>query len=537
MRRDLRRQISITRYEEPHKMIKTRTATVDIQRRINNLLSTFIFISIFSAILMVVLKNYNLRTTFYDLGQLSNILFSYYHSQDLSFLFSHRAIPIAAPLSILNQYLPAIFGLQLFSAIFILSGVIISGYLLCKEKLQRRTFIAVLLASPITWYAILFDFHFEIFLFGLLPAFFYFSQNYRDWRSALFLFIIAALISAIKEPYALTASALGAYLILHDRRYVVGSTIFVSCGAYFAFATAMIIPHFSEGRGTGQIWSHAFGHLGSTSLEMLVTVVSSPVNALIGVWSVDKLLYVSALFFPFLLTIRYSPIYVLPGLPTLLISLISHNDNHSGLAHQYSIATFLPLVIGLAASLSKLPRNTANRALAGTFVINFLLLVAIGPSPYSRLFWNSKIWSYEASAYIPDARTNAITTAIQRYVPKDPQVSVAVQNSINSSHLSNRFHYMAFPNGVFTAYRLPAGTSSSWTNVYAEYVLIDLKRPHFIQDQGCDWRWGRCHDLAQEAKFKEMVKQLRNQFDLLVAIDGFQIFRRKQRDELSVLRP
>ena len=47
----------------------------------------------------------------------------------------------------------------------------------------------------------------------------------------------------------------------------------------------------------------------------------------------------------------------------------------------------------------------------------------------------------------------------------------------------------------------------------------------------------RAQKAAQEAKFKEMVKQLRNQFDLLVAIDGFQIFRRKQRDELSVLRP
>jgi uncharacterized membrane protein len=488
-------------------------------------------------LLMVALRNYNLRTSFYDLGQYATILYGYHHSDSSTYLFSTHAQPLIAPLALAYSLFNSPAALQIFSTMVVFGGIYFSVVYLLRDGLERRLGAAIFFASPITWYAVLFDFHFEVFLFCLLPAFFYLSEyaHSKILRGAL-LALCASLIACIKEPYALLAASLGIWLIVRERNYLLGTAIAAGSTGYFFLATNFFIPEFTENKSTGEIWASAFGHLGGSPLAIIQTVILSPTSIVTSLITPAKIVYVALLIFPFLLTLIRAPSFIIPALPTLLISLISANDNHVGIAHQYAVASWVPLAIGAFFAARSLPPKRGNRALLIVGLVSAATLVAVGPSPFSRLFWNDKVWQYGYSAYIPESRTKIILSAINNYIPANPKTIVSMQNTVQSARLSNRYYAMAFPNGVFTTFRTPlvrsyAGEREApiWTTVAAEYVLIDLKRPYFIRDQGCEWLWGRCQSQVSETRFLDLVASLSREFEIVFEYDGFRIYRRKHR--------
>ena len=170
--------------------------------------------------------------------------------------------------------------------------------------------------------------------------------------------------------------------------------------------------------------------------------------------------------------------------------------------------------------------------------------VMMSPSPISRLFWSDKVWSYSWRAYVPTARDAMMKAAMEKYIPADPDVSVTTQNAVNWGYLARRKVYLPFPLGIAEPYK-----EMDWSNRtmkgfrefvetgyksasithdrYADYVVLDLKRPWFLVDKGCEWIYGACRDKKMAKEFLGWVAYARSVYDPVFERDGFMILKRR----------
>ena len=189
--------------------------------------------------------------------------------------------------------------------------------------------------------------------------------------------------------------------------------------------------------------------------------------------------------------------------------------------------------------------------LSKTFYLLLTMWILVGhvmlsPSPISRLFWSDKVWSYSWRAYVPTVREAMMKKAMLQYIPADPDVSVTTQNTVNWYHLAHRKVYLPFPLGVHTPHIVMDWSNRDlpglWQYVltgdmppaitryrYADYVVLDLKRPWFIIDKGCDWLYGACRNGEMGAEFLRLVNETRQRYDTVFELDGFMILRMKTR--------
>ena len=62
-------------------------------------------------------------------------------------------------------------------------------------------------------------------------------------------------------------------------------------------------------------------------------------------------------------------------------------------------------------------------------------------------------------------------------------------------------------------------------NKFADYVVLDLKRPWFNGTQGCEWVSGKCKGgTGFENSFMELTKKTKKNVDVLFEQDEFIIF-------------
>ena len=62
---------------------------------------------------------------------------------------------------------------------------------------------------------------------------------------------------------------------------------------------------------------------------------------------------------------------------------------------------------------------------------------------------------------------------------------------------------------------------------WMDYLVLDLKRPWFIVDQGCDWHSGKCRDQESAAKFSSILEQVRKSYAPVFEKDDFFIMKRQ----------
>jgi hypothetical protein len=313
-----------------------------------------------------------------------------------------------------------------------------------------------------------------------------------------------------------------------------------------------------------------FWNLVSRPDEILAEIFSTP----------GKLVYLGVVFglLAFLSLLHSAALIV--ALPLLLIAMLSRLDNYYGYANHYTAGVIVPVVLAFSDGLpiarryfaclvgwikSKLERHYLpipmfltwtkssvltvlnERKIFSVALFAWLLLGhwAFASSPISRLFWSDKVWSYSWHAYVPTEREVMMKQAMLKYIPADPDVSVATQNTVNWYHLANRKVYLPFPLGVDTPHRvmdwsnrdLPGLWHFVRTGVmplvithahYADYVVLDLKRPWFIIDKGCDWLYGACRNSEMAVKFLRLVDETHQYYTTVIESDGFMILKRKQ---------
>ena len=68
-------------------------------------------------------------------------------------------------------------------------------------------------------------------------------------------------------------------------------------------------------------------------------------------------------------------------------------------------------------------------------------------------------------------------------------------------------------------------------NKFADYVVLDLKRPWFNGTQGCEWVSGKCKGgTGFENSFMELIKKTKKNFEVLFEQDEFIILQRLNDD-------
>ncbi len=493
-------------------------------------------------------KYYSLHSTYYDLGtfllQFDNIA-----SGQWSRIFTGHIQPLMLAWAWLYKFFP----IDLFP--YLLLSFQAAALVWPVVELYRHFGVipAIIFALyfPL-WYNALFDFHMDHLAVPLLFGFF-FQVKRGNIRMAVFL---ALLLALLKEPFALQTVACGVYLLLFPRYRLEGAILMVVSLLYFIVTNKYILPYFSLGF-TGALGSSDFAWLGNGMGEMLWFIVTHPLTVLDEIFFHEgKIRYLYYLFgalgfiIPFL-----RPASMIVALPVFAIALLSQYNGHHGLYYHYTAGLIAPLIFAFSQGLPvarriweklKLPVNAFTAILiAGIIVIHF----QIAPSPISRKFWNPEATNHYYNLYIPTDREEMIKTALKNFIPKDPNVVITTQNSLNWAHLAARNFYFSFPQGVFATHKMPELSVYSfqgfwkfmlkenknneiYKNVMADYVVLDLKRPPYLVDKGCHWVDGKCRNKKEfVAEFENLVIRTREEYLTVFSEDDFYIFKRRKEKE------
>jgi hypothetical protein len=303
--------------------------------------------------------------------------------------------------------------------------------------------------------------------------------------------------------------------------------------AWFWLATAKLIPFFTMDAGVGAT-AGAFSWIGGGSVMGKIWFVLTHPLLVAGHMLGDprKLKYLFALFGSLAFLPLLSPGPVITALPTLALSLLSTHPDYYSIANHYTAGLVAPLIVAFAQALpaaAESLRARRNRVDRWAGVLVLILLaghVLFSPSPLSVSFWRSGGFTH----YWPDNRDTRIIRAMESLLPDDPDVVVVTQNSLNWGKASTRYFTNSFPMAVFAPHLVLTGEKPLFpvTRNLAEYVVLDLKRPWFVVDKGCEWRGKACTDGAVADVFQENLDRLRELFDTVTEGDGFMILKRKQ---------
>jgi uncharacterized membrane protein len=404
--------------------------------------------------------------------------------------------------------------------------------------------LAYALFFPV-WTNALFDFHLDHLLVPILYGFLAAATTGRiGWAV-----VLGLAPSLVKEPYALTTICCGAYLWLCEGRRGPGLFLAVFGALYFYVATSLVVPFCTADPGLG-VQSGAFSWLGGSPGAALATMITQPGKVLTvvlgvpGKWKYLLFLFGSLIFFPLL-----RPKLLLPALPTIALSLLSTNPGYYGWANHYTAGAAGVLFFAFCQVLGPV-RVLARQSGAGAGRVAFAVMawlaiahVMLAPSPVSRLFWTTDSFAFSGEAYEPTARDAAILGEILKTVPQDPSVAVVSQNTLNWGALAERLDYNSFPLGVFESHPVRDLSGATWADFWtfvrtrqtpnlpvrswqAQYVLLDLTRPWFVLDRGCEFIQGACRDEDVAREFNVFVIRARQQFETLYDQGGFLILRR-----------
>jgi uncharacterized membrane protein len=506
-------------------------------------------------VIMPLLRYWALSSAYYDLGQYVTNYVLFAGNGEWGIALRSHAHPVMIVVGPIFAMAPAVETLLLQQSAVLLCGLFVYALLWQRLGAGDWRLGAVLAVLSISfWSAALLDYHFEHALLLAYVAFFLRLEAAGRWVR-FELVLLALLVLSIKESFALTSAGLGLYLILAGRHRGTGFVILALSAGYFFAVISTLIPLFSDGRSTGELWHSAFAHLGQTPADVLRNLVMSP-RVLVDsqIFTFRKMMYLCALFGPFLLVFWRVPLLALPALPHVAIAMLSLNTNHVYLANHYTIPVLVPCLVAAAYAASdrsdwglpatwmeRLPGQSLRRlSMILAFSGSAVALVLFGMSPVSRLFFTPTALGFDLSSYVPTARDIRLRELIDRHVPSDRALVVTMQNNLHTGRLSLRTNAFAFPDGVLSPVQVachsaPEGMSTTVDakcgrpgrrgSVLTDYVVLDLKRPWFIYDRPV----GAGDDAAGRAEFLALKERLADSFERIVAEDGLEIWRRLTR--------
>ena len=217
---------------------------------------------------------------------------------------------------------------------------------------------------------VVYDFHHVAFAVPAISLALYATLARNNW-----LLVPALLVAMLtREDVALTLIALGVYMLIVQRRWIVGVAVVAVNGVWFALLLGVIIPAI----GGGVSYRHwTYDALGSGPLSALANVVRHPVAALQLLFEppTKARVWIGS-FAAFALLPLASPLLIV-ALPSFLERFWSSSPNFWSFHFQYSMLPAPILAFAAIDTSARLKRAFAGRlAIAGARVLPTVALVA-----------------------------------------------------------------------------------------------------------------------------------------------------------------
>ena len=495
---------------------------------------------------MAVLRYYTLHSTVLDMGIFINNFYmiseGYWER-----LFLGHIQPLGFFWSLFYKILPtgSVPILILLGQAALLSLPIIGLYRLYG----RLPAFAFLLYFPL-WYNALFDFHIDHLAVPILFGFFLMEKKGAIGIAVVF----GVLLALVKEIFAIQAIFCGIYLFLIRKHRIEGLILTLISSAYFFISLVYLKVYFTppiDGVSNNLIDLHAvYSWLGNDFSQIALTLLTQPHWVLEEVFTdPERLKYLIYLFGALGFIPLLRPSILLITIPVLAHSLLSSEPRHYGFTHHYSAGLIIPNIIAFSEGLPKAKklweRLRLKKVWFDPILCSGLLIchILLSPSPIGRKFYSPNSWSYHYSSYLPSDRDRMIKESLKTHISSDPNKVISVQNSLNFHYLVERKVFRVFPDSAtekskyytqeLTLRRLLEFMRTGKTqrvnivNKFADYVVLDLKRPWFNGDQACEWVSGQCKSRTGfKVSFVELIEKTKKNFAIIFEKDEFIIFQR-----------
>jgi uncharacterized membrane protein len=484
----------------------------------------------------VILRYKSLSSNYFDLG----IFYTNFYNvnEDISRAFNGHVQPLMIIFGyIYNQSVAfdEILPLLLQYLSFLLAVMLI------YKNYNLTACLALLLYYP-SWANILLDFHFDSFAILILSVFFIEIKKERVFNACL----AALLLMFLKETFALQAIFCGIFIIISSKNKILGFLLIIISSLYFYYCVEFILPYYSSNNVIKYNINQYYHWLGFSLPEIIIFIIKNPFTVIVNLFSIEKFKYILLIFglLGFIPLLSLRPLII--AIPPVLLSLLAvGNDGYYSIGNHYTAGIIIPLIISLYNGLELLRKNKYTKIYHKFILIYFYVILIMGhilftSSPIGRLFWSNKVYSYSWRSYFHSERINIIQNAIIKYIPKDKTVAVTTQNNINNAFLSNRIHYFPFPIGINEPYKyrifneFPIILTKESINtikftqkeIYADYVIIDTKKPIFVFDKGCDYIFNKCNNLTVLENYNSYLNYLNLYYNKIYDNDGFIIYKK-----------
>ncbi len=249
--------------------------------------------------------------------------------------------PILLPLSLLYLLFPDPRTLLIVQTLALAAGAL-PVFLLTRKFVPQLPLVAPVMAAGYLLNSSviglnIFDFH-PVSLATPLLLYALLALSYR--RTAWFL-LTCLLAAACKEDVPFAIALLGLLVIWKYKQPRLGIFLFVAGMCWGVIAFKVIIPHFYPG---GNNYLYRYAALGSTPDEIFLNVLLHPWLPFATYITVDRFYYLANLFRSTGFLVLLAPEWLLGGLFSLAVNLLSSDDKiYSGVFH-YN-AAIIPFVM------------------------------------------------------------------------------------------------------------------------------------------------------------------------------------------------
>ncbi len=304
----------------------------------------FTYIAIFSYTAIRQHNAYN--TTLFDLGIFDQVVWNTAHGRlfessikGFNFLGDHFSpiLVLAAPL----YYIWSDARMLLILQTLLLAIGVFPIYLIARREFKENSiallFAFIYLAYPALGYLNMFDFHPIAISVPFLAWAFYFFKTDR-W-GPFYSCITGALLC--KEEIAIIVAFFGIFIWIKTRNFKKGIPVFGLGLFYFILIMFFIIPEFGKGQF---LYYVRYSHLGANIREIAKTIVFHPIYSLACSFTLKKLANFAFIFLALGFAPFFSPLHLLPVLPTLAYSYLSNYPLQFDVRYQYT-APMIPFLV------------------------------------------------------------------------------------------------------------------------------------------------------------------------------------------------
>jgi uncharacterized membrane protein len=306
-------------------------------------------------------------------------------------------------------------------------------YLLAKNKIGNMAFAIALAAAYLLYPALhavnTFDFHEIAMVTPLLLFSLYFLETGR--RRAFLVFLVLATLT--KEEVALSAAAIGLYILLVKRERRFGGLVLAGSLAYFVLVNQVIMPALGGGPDLARFAGIAAAD--QTGFQaILLGILTNPIYAFTQIFlNGQKMLFMVELLLPVLFLPLLAGAAWVMALPAFAVALLASVQSQYSLDYHYP-AIMIPFVFVLAVlGLQRLNRRAYNP------LVLAVAIVTIGLAMNYSYGW---LAGKRAGEFPRPRPHDAVLSRFFAEIPKQAPVSTM---SDLAPHLSNRDEIYLFP--------------------------------------------------------------------------------------------